>query len=73
MPKRTKRLTIEERDELLSYAWLNQVEFARILEVGEYTLSSRLARGEYKELYIMIGASRKFNTNKVKKFLGLTT
>lgn len=71
MPKRTKRLTIEERDELLSYAWLNQAEFARIIEVGEYTLSTQLNRGYYSDLYQMIGASRKFNTEKVKKYLGI--
>lgn len=47
----------------------NQKEFARLLEISAITLSTRLERGEYKDLYIMVGASRKFNTKKVKRFL----
>lgn len=64
-----QRLTLEERNMLLNYAWLNQKEFARLLEISAITLSTRLERGEYKDLYIMVGASRKFNTEKVKRFL----
>lgn len=64
-----QRLTLEERDTLLNYAWLNQKEFARLLEISTITLSTRLERGEYKDLYIMVGASRKFNTEKTKRFL----
>lgn len=64
-----QRLTLEERDTLLNYAWLNQREFARLLEISAITLSTRLERGEYKDLYIMVGASRKFNTEKIKSFL----
>ncbi len=69
MKMAAQRLTLEERDALLNYAWLNQNEFARILEISAVTLSTRLERGEYNDLYITVGASRKFNTEKVKSFL----
>ena len=69
MKMAAQRLTVEERNSLLNYAWLNQEEFARLLEISAITLSTRLKRGEYKDLYIMVGASRKFNTEKVKSFL----
>ncbi len=69
MKMAAQRLTLEERDALLKYAWLNQQEFARLLEISAVTLSIRLDRGEYSDLYIMVGASRKFNTEKVKRFL----
>ena len=67
-----ERLTIEERDKLLSYSWLSQKEFARVMEIDPNTVCRRLKRGDYKGLYIKIGASRKFDTRKVKKLLGLT-
>lgn len=69
MKMAARRLTLEERDALLKYAWLNQIEFARLLEMSEITLSTRLGRGEYSDLYVTVGASRKFNTEKVKRFL----
>lgn len=65
------RLTAEERDMLLSLAWLNQREFARVLEVGEGTLISQLNRGDYKDLYITIGNSRKFDAAKVRRYLNI--
>ncbi len=63
------RLSIEERDRLLSYAWLSQQEFARVMEVDPVTIYRRIKRGDYKGLYIMVGASRKFDGKKVKRFL----
>lgn len=65
----SERLTIEERDSILDLAWLNQKEFARVLEIDAHTMSKQLNRGMYKDLYVKIGASRKFDAKKVKKFL----
>lgn len=67
-----ERLTIEERDKLLSYAWLSQKEFARVMEIDQNTVCRRIKRGDYEGLYITIGASRKFDGKKVKRLLGLT-
>ena len=66
------RLTTEERDRLLNYAWLTQKEFARVMEIGQNTVCRRIKRGDYEGLYITMGASRKFDSKKVKKLLGLT-
>lgn len=65
------RLTVEERDKLLNFAWLSQKEFARIMEIDQNTVCRRIKRGDYKGLYITVGASRKFDSQKVKKLLGL--
>ncbi|MCI9086888.1 MAG: hypothetical protein HFE51_10820 [Clostridia bacterium] len=67
-----ERLTISERDNLLSYAWLSQKEFARVMEIDQNTVCRRIKRGDYEGLYIMVGASRKFDSRKVKELLGLT-
>lgn len=66
-----ERLTVEERDKLLNFAWLSQKEFARILEIDQNTVCRRIKRGDYEGLYITIGASRKFDAQKVRKLLGL--
>lgn len=65
------RLTVEERDKLLNFAWLSQKEFARVMEIDQNTVCRRIKRGDFKDLYITVGASRKFDSRKVKKLLGL--
>ncbi len=73
MPAMCKdRLTVEERDKLLSFAWLTQKEFARVMDIDPMTVCRRIKRGDFEGLYIMVGASRKFDSRKVKKMLGLT-
>lgn len=67
------RLTVEERNKLLDFAWLSQKEFARVMEIDQNTVCRRIKRGDFKGLYIMVGASRKFDSRKVKKILGLTS
>ena len=66
-----ERVTAEEVKKLLMLQWLTQKEFATVMDISDGQLSKQLKRGEYKDLYIMNGASRKFNTTKVKRFLGL--
>lgn len=66
------RLTTEERDKLLNYAWLTQKEFARVMEIDPNTVCRQLKRGDYEGLYITVGASRKFDAKKVKALLDLT-
>ena len=65
------RATIDDVRKLLMLQWLTQKEFAMIMDISDGQLSKQLKRGEYKDLYIMNGASRKFNTIKVKEYLGL--
>ncbi len=66
-----ERVTAEEVKKLLMLQWLTQKEFATVMDISDGQLSKQLKRGEYRDLYIMNGASRKFNTTKVKRFLGL--
>ena len=66
------QLTVEERDDLLnSKTLLNQKEFAYILGICPETICQRIQRGEYKDLYVKVGASCKFVSDKVRDFLGL--
>lgn len=65
------RATVDDVRKLLMLQWLTQKEFAMIMDISDGQLSKQLKRGEYKDLYIMNGASRKFNTIKVKEYLGL--
>ena len=65
------RTTEDEVKKLLMLQWLTQKEFAIVMDISDGQLSRQLKQGMYKDLYIINGASRKFNTVKVKKFLGL--